>query len=104
MDFELLDRYLLDGLPAKGEVVRRLLDSPVPTPRAAAFYEGMRLLGARTPDLSLMALRLVAAGRKADDASVVELRGIVERARRGDEAARQEYRVLCAGGGTPEAS
>jgi hypothetical protein len=104
MDFDLLDRYLLDGVPAKGEVIRRLLDSPAPAPRAAPFYEGMRLLGARTPDLSLMALRLVLAGHKADDASVVQLRGIVERARRGDDAARQAYRALCATEGTSEAS
>ncbi len=95
MNFDLLDGYLLDGSPAKGEVVQRLLESPAPTPRAAAFYDGMRLLGPRTPDLSLMALRLVLAGRTADDATVVELRGIVDRARRGDEAARQAYRDLC---------
>jgi hypothetical protein len=94
MNFELLDRYLLDGAPAKSEVVRRLLESPVPTPAAAAFYDGMRLLGTRTPDLSLMALRLVLAGKKADDATVVELRGLVERARGGDDAAREAYRAL----------
>jgi hypothetical protein len=102
MDFDLLDRYLLDGSPLKSEVVRRLLESPASVPQAAPFYEGMRLLGARTPDLSLMALRLVLSGRRADDASVVELRRIVERARKGDDAARQAYRALCApvsGGG-----
>jgi hypothetical protein len=94
MDFDLLDRYLLDGTTAKSEVVRRLLESPPATPRAAPFYEGMRLLGARTPDLSLMALRLVLAGKPADDATVVELRRIVEGARRGDAGARQAYRAL----------
>ena len=96
MDFDLLDRYLLDGSPAKSEVVRRLLESPAPAPQAAPFYEGMRLLGARTPDLSLMALRLVLSGKRADDASVVEMRRVVERARTGDDAARQAYRALCA--------
>jgi hypothetical protein len=95
MDFDLLDGYLLDGLPAKGEVIRRLVESPVSAPGSAPFFEGMRLLGARTPDLTLIALRLVLAGKKADDASVVELRAIVERARKGDESARQAYRSLC---------
>jgi len=61
MEFDLLDGYLLGGTPAKGEVIRRLLESPVRNQRAAPFYEGMRILGARTPDLSLMALRLVLA-------------------------------------------
>jgi hypothetical protein len=103
MDFDLLDHYLLDGSPAKSEVVRRLLESPAVTPRAAPFYEGMRLLGARTPDLSLMALRLVLEGKTADDASVVQLRRLVERARGGDAAARREYRALFTQDGAGEA-
>ncbi|HKU80566.1 MAG TPA: hypothetical protein VJP76_00245 [Candidatus Tumulicola sp.] len=94
MDFELLDRYLLDEAPAKGEVVRGLLASPPPLQAAQPFYEGMRLLGARTPDLTLIALRLVLAGRRADDASVIALRETVARARGGDAAARREYREL----------
>lgn len=96
MEFDLLDGYLLDGSPAKSEVIRRLLESPAINPRAAPFYEGMRMLGARTPDLSLMALRLVLAGRTADDASVTEMRAAVERARTGDAAARSLYHALCA--------
>lgn len=95
MEFDLLDGYLLDGAPPKGEVIRRLLESPVPNPRAAPFYEGMRILGARTPDLSLMALRLVLAGKVADDASVTRLRDAVNGARAGDAAARQAYFALC---------
>lgn len=94
MDFELLDRYLLDGTPAKDEVVRSLLASPPPVQAAQPFFEGMRLLGARTPDLTLIALRLVLAGRRADDASVIALRETVARARGGDAAARGEYRQL----------
>ncbi|HEY1655390.1 MAG TPA: hypothetical protein VGF86_09775 [Candidatus Tumulicola sp.] len=93
MDFDLLDRYLLDGEPEKGEVVRRLLDSPPPS-AAAPFFEGMRLLGARTPDLTLIALRLVLAAKRADDASVVALRELVTRSRSGDALARQAYRDL----------
>jgi len=94
MEFELLDGYLLDGTPPKSEVIRRLLESKPRAGRAAAFYQGMRMLGGRTPDLSLMALRLVLAGKTADDDSVTRLRGIVERARGGDANARREYRAL----------
>ncbi len=83
MQFELLDRYLLDGSPEKGEVVRRLLEAPSTEPAAGPFYEGMRILGGRTPDLTLIALRIVLAGKRADDASVVRLRELVERARKG---------------------
>jgi hypothetical protein len=96
--FELLDRYLLDGSPEKGEVVRALLEARAGGAGAQAFYDGMRLLGARTPELSLIALRLVLAGKRADDASVVRLRAIVEQARKGDAAARAEYRTSIAPG------
>lgn len=98
MDFELLDGYLLDGRPDKGEVVQRLLASPSQVEGASPFYEGMRLLGKRTPELSLMALRLVLAGKRADDASVTGLRAVVERARGGDAAARDEYRGILGAG------
>jgi hypothetical protein len=90
--FELLDRYLLDGSPEKAEVVRALLEARAGGASAAAFYDGMRLLGPRTPDLSLVALRLVLAGKKAEDSAVVRLRAIVEEARRGEPGAREEYR------------
>ena len=92
MDFELIDRYLLDGKPAKADVVAALLASPSDLPAARPFYEGMKMLGARTPDLTLIALRLVLGGRKADDAAVVQIRDIVARVQAGDaEAARAEY-------------
>jgi hypothetical protein len=94
MEFELLDGYLLDGKPDRGEVVRRLLQSPSQVEGASPFYEGMRLLGKRTPDLSLIALRLVLAGKRADDAGVTGLRAVVERARAGDAAAREEFRSI----------
>ncbi|MGA2759079.1 MAG: hypothetical protein ABSF08_02005 [Candidatus Cybelea sp.] len=94
MDFELLDGYLLDGVPPKGEVVRRLLENCSQAPAAAAFYEGLQRLGARTPDLALIALRLVLAGLKADDATVTRLRDLIARAHAGDPAAREDYRAL----------
>lgn len=92
MDFDFLDRYLLEGTPAKADVVKRLLAQRSDAPAAQPFYEGMQMLGARTPDLTLIALRLVAAGKKADDDAVVSLRRIVEEARGGDEGAREQYR------------
>lgn len=94
MVFDLLDGYLLDGSPPKSEVIRRLLESPSDREGAAAFYQGIRMLGSRTPDLSLMALRLVLAGKKADDESVTRLRAIIQRARSGDAAARREYHAF----------
>jgi hypothetical protein len=92
MDFELLDGYLLDGAPGKSEVVRKLLEARPSAEGAAPFYEGMQRLGARTPDLALIALRLVLSGRKADDAGVTRLRDVLARVRAGDAAARDEYR------------
>lgn len=92
MDFELLDAYLLDGMPSKTEVVQRLLQDRPQAEGAAAFYEGMQRLGERTPDLALIALRLVLGGKKADDATVSRLRDVVARARTGDESARDEFR------------
>jgi len=82
VDFPLLDRYLLEGKPPKEEVVAALLRDRPDVPGAAPFYEGLKILGARTPDLSLMALRLVLAGKKADDGAVKRLRAIIERARK----------------------
>jgi hypothetical protein len=94
MEFESLDGYLLDGSPSKAEVVREILDVRPAADGAAPFYEGIARLGTRTPDLALIALRLVLAGRKADDGAVTWLRGVVERARGGDAAAREEYRTI----------
>lgn len=94
MEFELLDSYLLGGKPDKGELVRRLLESPSQVEGASPFYEGLRLLGKRTPELSLIALRLVLAGKRADDAAVTGLRAIIERARGGDPGAGDEYRNI----------
>lgn len=94
MDFELLDGYLLDGQPPKAELVRSLLESRPHTGAAAPFYEGLQRLGARTPDLALIALRLVLGGHTADDAGVVKIRDLIARARDGDVRARDEYFAL----------
>jgi len=92
VDFPLLDRYLLTGSPSKDEVVAALLREHPGGTEAAPFYEGLKILGSRTPDLSLMALRLVLAGKKADDAAVKRLRALVERARGGDAEASAAYK------------
>jgi hypothetical protein len=81
MKFDFLDRYLLEEKPPKAEVVKELLKQRADVPGAAAFYQGIQMLGPKTPDLTLIALRLVLAGKTADDAAVVRLRQIVERAR-----------------------
>jgi hypothetical protein len=96
MNFELLDRYLLDGTPSKGEVVAALLAEQASTPAARPFYEGLRRLGAQTPDLALIALRLVLGGKRADDENVTRVRSLVERARAGGpdaQSARDAYRT-----------
>lgn len=94
MEFDLLDGYLLRGTPQKSDVIGKLLAQPASVPGAAAFYQGLKMLGARTPDLSLIALRLVLAGKKADDAAVLRLRALVELARTGGldgAGAREKY-------------
>lgn len=96
MDFEFLDGYLLDGRPAKAAVIERLAKMPA-TGKAAPFLEGIRLLGERTPDLALIALRLVLGGGTADDASVTAVRDAVERARAGDESGRADYAAAVSG-------
>ena len=67
MDFNFLDRYLLDGAPPKAQVVKELLKKRSDVPGTAAFYQGIQMLGLKTPDLTLIALRLVLAGKPADD-------------------------------------
>jgi len=97
MHFDLIDEYLLTGKPPKAEVVERLLAHRSTIPAAAPFYEGMKLLGTRTPDLTLVALRLVLAGKAADDAGVVALREHAACVRAGGEsaaAAREAYKRL----------
>ncbi len=81
MNFELLDRYLLEEKPPKAALIKELLKKRYDIPGAAAFYQGMEMLGVKTPDLSLIALRLLLAGKKADDSNVVRIRTLIERAR-----------------------
>jgi hypothetical protein len=81
MEFNLLDRYLLEGTPPKAQVVKDLLKTRADVPGARPFYQGIEMLGHKVPDLTLIALRLVLAGKPADDVHVVRLRHLSERAR-----------------------
>ncbi|HEY9180789.1 MAG TPA: hypothetical protein VIO32_08715 [Candidatus Baltobacteraceae bacterium] len=81
MDFKILDRYLLEGSPPKAQVVKEVLKAPADVPGAAPFYQGIKMLGSKTPDLTLIALRLILAGKTADDTHVVRLRHLSDRAR-----------------------
>ncbi len=91
---ELLDRYLLEGTAKKADVIAALLHERAKYPHAAAFFTGIESLGVRAPDLSLIALRLVLAGKKADDGAVVRMRHAIERVRaKGVDvvSAREQY-------------
>ncbi len=96
MDFGSIDTYLLDGTPDKRDLVKGLLEAQVDDAATRPFYEGMKLLGPRTPDLALIALRLVSTGRKATDDEVTALRSLAGEAREGGDGAsraRAEYRA-----------
>jgi hypothetical protein len=79
MDVMLLDEYLLHRRVAKRDVVASLLRKRQAAAGSAGFYAGIELLGEKTPDLTLIALRLALAGKKADDDAVVRLRALCER-------------------------
>jgi hypothetical protein len=81
MNFDLLDRYLLEEKPSKAQVVKHVLENRSELRGAEPFYTGIEMLGAKTPDLTLIALRLLLAGKPADDLHVVRLRQLVERSR-----------------------
>jgi hypothetical protein len=99
VDFGSIDTYLLDGAPAKKDLVRGLLEANAADAATRPFYEGLRLLGPRTPDLALIALRLASAGKKATDDEVATLRSLAEEVRAGGERAvpaRAEYHARLA--------
>lgn len=86
-----LDGYLLDGSPAKADVIAAVLRERMPSERAQPFYRALDLLGARVPDETLMGLRIVLAGRAADDDAIRSMRAAVAAARTGDAGARAAY-------------
>ncbi len=74
MKFDFIDNYLLEGLPAKEDTIRQILETPVPLPAATPFYRALQALGARVADEAIMALRLVLAGKQPTDERVKRLR------------------------------
>lgn len=68
--------------------MKDLLASRADAPAAKPFYDGIRMLGPKTPDLTFVALRLVLAGKPAEDARVVRLRDLAQRARAKDAGAQ----------------
>src|SRR5579875_1776798 len=89
---ESLDGYLLDGVPSKREAIAAALARRSADERAQPFYRALERLGDRVADEALLALRLVLAGRTANDDAVAALRDLRARAARGDAEARDGYR------------
>lgn len=81
MGFEVIDGYLLSGSPAKADVVAALLADRVDSPAAAPFYRALEAVGVRAADEAFVALRLILAGRRADDDAVRRLRAFAAVAR-----------------------
>lgn len=94
-----LDGYLLDGVPGKAAAIAAALAARSPDPRAQPFYRALDALGARAADEALLALRLVLAGRTADDAAIRALREERRAAGGGDTAARARYLAMVGGEG-----
>lgn len=95
MDFGFLDGHLLDGAPPLRETVERILAELPRKPTTKPFVEGIRMLRARVPELTLIALRLALAGGRIDDARVARMRELPAQVRAGrpdGEVARQAYR------------
>ena len=76
-----LDRYLLGEPVSKPDVVAALLAERSSDPSAEPFYRAFEAVGTRAADEALIALRLVLAGRAAEDGAVRRLRGLAAIAR-----------------------
>ncbi|GAC1490862.1 MAG: hypothetical protein NVS1B2_01340 [Vulcanimicrobiaceae bacterium] len=102
MQLGIVDDYLLGEPVPKGDVVTAFLAERSPVPAAAPFYRALEAVGVRAADEAFVALRLVLAGRHADDAGVARVRAltaVARSARRDDGAAlvavlRRERAVL----------
>jgi len=78
---ELVDRYLLGEAVSKPDVVTALLAERSADAAAEPFYRALEAVGTRAADEAFVALRLVLAGRSANDAAVRRLRGLAAVAR-----------------------
>lgn len=94
MDFDSLDHYLLDGTGSKAALIEKLLSDREENSEAAPFYRALDILGAKAADEALMALRLVLAGKPAEDQSIKRMRKNVAASRKGGPdapEAREDY-------------
>lgn len=94
MEFDSLDNYLLDGSGSKADLIEKLLQSRDERAEAAPFYRALEILGAKAADEALMALRLVLAGKPAEDESIKRMRKNVAASRHGGPdagQAREDY-------------
>lgn len=94
MEFDSLDNYLLDGTGSKADLIEQLLKNREEHAEAAPFYRALDILGAKAADEALMALRLVLAGKPAQDESIRRMRINVTTARKGGPEAgeaREDY-------------
>jgi hypothetical protein len=89
MGFELVDRYLLGEPVSKPDVLAALLGDRSDLASAQPFYRALEAVGARAADEAFIALRLVLAGKEADNDAVRRLRAlatVARTARAGDQA------------------
>lgn len=96
MKFDSLDKYLLEGTGSKREVIASLLADRSAEPQAAPFYRALEAVGPRVADEALIALRIVLAGKVADDQAVKRARELVKSARQGgpeSESARLAFKA-----------
>jgi hypothetical protein len=95
MGFEVVDGYLLGEAVSKPDVVASFLRERSDAPGAAPFYRALEAVGARAADEAFIALRLVLAGKPADDERVKRLRafaGVARAAKTGDRAGLEALR------------
>jgi hypothetical protein len=88
MQFHAIDSYLLDGRPSKSEAIAAALRERVTAEPALPFYRALEAVGERAADEALIALRLVIAGKPADDDAVRRLRGLAALARSPERTAQ----------------
>ena len=81
MGWEIVDGYLLGEAVSKPDALAALLADRADVPAAAPFYRALEAVGARAADEAFLALRLVLAGRTADDLAVKRLRAVANVAR-----------------------
>lgn len=86
-----IDTYLLGENRNREHVFSRVAVWQPDIAAAGPIVRAITLVGARAADESLIALRLILAGREAEDGLVAALRAHARQAAAGDAAARAKY-------------